>query len=95
MAWELLGKVQCAFSKVMVLLIIVQINRNAMSFVANRVSFLLGLNGPSLTLDTACSSSAYALDVAFKYIQSGACDSAIVAGTQLNLNPQTAIEYSR
>jgi len=70
-------------------------NRNAMFFVANRVSYLLGLCGPSLVLDTACSSSAYALDVAYKYIRNGACDSAIVAGSQLNLNPQTAIEYAR
>jgi len=63
--------------------------------VANRVSYLLGLRGPSMVLDTACSSSAYALDVAFKYIQNGACDSAIVAGSQINLNPQTVIEYFR
>jgi len=63
--------------------------------VANRVSFILGLQGPSMVLDTACSSSAYALDIAYKYIQNGACDSAIVAGSQLNLNPQTPVEYFR
>ena len=69
--------------------------RNATFYLANRVSYALGLCGPSFVVDTACSSSAYALDCAYKYIMSGACDSAIVGGSQLALNPQTNIEYSR
>lgn len=45
--------------------------------------------------DTACSSSAYALDVAYKYIKSGACDAALVAGSQLVLNVCSTFEYYR
>ncbi|KAL7042296.1 hypothetical protein ACKWTF_001098 [Chironomus riparius] len=68
---------------------------NANFYLSNRLSYALGLCGPSFTVDTACSSSAYALDCAYKYIMSGACDSAIVGGSQLVLNLQTTLEYSR
>ena len=48
-----------------------------------------------MTVDTACSSSAYALDCAYKYIMSGACDAAIVGGSQLVLNLTSTVEYTR
>lgn len=53
----------------------------------NRISFLLDLKGPSMTTDTACSSSFYALNAAVGDIKSGKCDAAIVAGTNLILSP--------
>ncbi|KAI1743139.1 ketoacyl-synt-domain-containing protein [Xylaria scruposa] len=49
----------------------------------NRISFVFNLKGPSLTVNTACSSSMYALDLACKAMYSGDCDSAIVGGTNL------------
>ncbi|KAI3331710.1 ketoacyl-synt-domain-containing protein [Xylariaceae sp. AK1471] len=52
---------------------------------ANRLSYVFNLNGPSITLNTACSSSLYALDLACKMICSGQCDSAIVGGVNLML----------
>ncbi|KAG5669844.1 hypothetical protein PVAND_000135 [Polypedilum vanderplanki] len=61
---------------------------------ANRISYLFGLHGPSLVLDTACSSSASALDVAYHYIKSGVCDAALVGGIQLNLNILIFSEYN-
>ncbi|KAG5683715.1 hypothetical protein PVAND_012980 [Polypedilum vanderplanki] len=70
----------------------VTIGNSTFSF-SNRVSYTLGLSGPSLTLDTACSSSGYALDCAFHYLNSGVCDAAIVAGTQLTLVPSMFFEY--
>jgi fatty acid synthase, animal type len=48
-----------------------------------------------MTLDSACSSSGYALDCARRYIQSGACDAAIVGGTALTLNFSSTVEYAR
>ncbi|KAI1483084.1 ketoacyl-synt-domain-containing protein [Daldinia eschscholtzii] len=52
----------------------------------NRVSYVYNLTGPSLTVNTACSSSLYALDLACKSLASGECDSAIVGGTNLILD---------
>ncbi|MES9928133.1 MAG: beta-ketoacyl-[acyl-carrier-protein] synthase family protein [Candidatus Thiodiazotropha sp. 6PDIVS] len=40
----------------------------------------LGLNGPSITISTACSSSAKVFAAANRYISAGVCDAAIVGG---------------
>lgn len=65
------------------------------AMLANRVSYCLGLVGPSFMLDTACSSSMYALDVAFSAIRNGECDSAIVGGSNLCLHPFTTLQFAR
>lgn len=62
---------------------------------ANRVSFCLGLNGPSFLCDTACSSSMYALDIAFNSIRSGECDAALVGGSNLILHPYVTLQFAR
>lgn len=43
----------------------------AMSIAANRVSFTFNLTGPSLVIDTACSSFFFALHYAWRAIKSG------------------------
>jgi fatty acid synthase len=50
---------------------LILLNRNSRFYIANRLSYALGLNGPSLMIDTACSSSGYALDCAFRYMNEG------------------------
>ena len=65
------------------------------SMMANRISYSLDLKGPSDTIDTACSSSVYALDAAFSAIRSGQCEAAIVCGTNLLLHPYTSINFMR
>ncbi|XP_055308879.1 fatty acid synthase-like, partial [Sitodiplosis mosellana] len=65
------------------------------AMLANRVSYCLGLTGPSFMLDTACSSSMYALDAAFSAIRSGECDAALVGGTNLLLHPYTTLQFAR
>lgn len=60
---------------------------------SNRVSFALGLRGPSFTLDSACSSAITALDIAVKYMRSGACETALVAGSNLILHPNNSLQY--
>ncbi|KAI0172251.1 putative polyketide synthase [Hypoxylon sp. FL1284] len=53
---------------------------------ASRISYVFDLKGPSLTVNTACSSSLYALDLACKAIASGECDGAVVCGVNLILH---------
>ncbi|MEI7253666.1 SDR family NAD(P)-dependent oxidoreductase [Dickeya dadantii] len=57
------------------------------SSVANRVSFYFNLNGPSVALDTMCSSSLTALHIACQALQSGDCKMAIAGGVNLIVHP--------
>jgi thioester reductase-like protein len=61
----------------------------AFSIAANRISYLFDLRGPSLAVDTACSSGLTALDMAVKSIQSGASDAAIVGAVNCLMLPET------
>ncbi|EZA57700.1 Fatty acid synthase [Ooceraea biroi] len=65
------------------------------AMLANRISYWLGIHGPSYTLDSACSSSLYALENAYRSILDGQCDSAIVGGSNLCLHPYVSLQYSR
>ena len=67
---------------------------NSHSVLANRVSFLLNLRGPSAPIDTACSSSLVALHRAIESIHTGSCDMAIVGGVQVMLSPAAYISFS-
>jgi acyl transferase domain-containing protein len=58
-----------------------------LSILSNRINYLLNLKGPSLTVDTACASSMYALHLAVNSLRAGDCDAAIVGGTNLIQNP--------
>ena len=66
---------------------------NSHSVLANRVSFLLNLRGPSAPIDTACSSSLVALHRAIESIHTGSCDMAIVGGVQVMLTPAAYISF--
>lgn len=65
------------------------------SIVSNRISYWLKLKGPSFILDTACSSSSYAFEHAYKAIKSGQCDNAIVGGSNLCLHPNVTLQFAR
>src|SRR5262245_49421340 len=67
---------------------------NSHSVLANRVSFLLNLRGPSAPIDTACSSSLVALSRAVESIHMGSCEMAIVGGVQVMLSPAAYISFS-
>jgi fatty acid synthase len=51
----------------------------------------MDLTGPSFILDSACSSSGYALHLAYSAIKRGDCDAAFVCGASLFLKPNTMI----
>lgn len=55
--------------------------------IANRVSYVFDFRGPSLAIDTMCSSSLYALHLACQSIQLGESDAAVVGGINLCLHP--------
>ena len=59
---------------------------SSFSSIANRVSYILNLGGPSLAVDTMCSSSLTALHLACNSIHSGECEVAIVGGVNLSLH---------
>lgn len=67
------------------------ITGGGIALLSNRVSYLFNLRGPSLTLDTACSSSMYALHLACLAIQSGECTAAVVGGSNLILTPECQV----
>jgi polyketide synthase PksN len=57
------------------------------SSIANRVSYWFNFRGPSLAVDTMCSSSLMAIHLAVHHIQKGSCDAAIAGGTNLSIHP--------
>ncbi|MHB1946559.1 MAG: beta-ketoacyl synthase N-terminal-like domain-containing protein [Gammaproteobacteria bacterium] len=60
---------------------------NAISIAANRISYLFDLHGPSIVVDSACSSSMTSLYLACLNIQNKSCDLALVCGAKLNILP--------
>ncbi|MEU8242628.1 SDR family NAD(P)-dependent oxidoreductase [Actinoplanes missouriensis] len=67
----------------------------AHAVLANRVSHLLDLHGPSEAVDTACSSSLVAVHHAIRALQHGDCDLAIAGGVNLTLSPAVFTSFSR
>lgn len=65
------------------------------SMLANKLSYIFNLNGPSFSLDTGCSSSLYALIYAMNDIKTGKCDAAIVGGTNILLNPAKTAQFNK
>ncbi|MFJ1754071.1 SDR family NAD(P)-dependent oxidoreductase [Kitasatospora sp. NPDC088134] len=59
---------------------------------ANRISYTLGLHGPSLTLDTAQSSALTALHLAHRAVRDGDCALALAGGVNLILTDRSTEE---
>ncbi|PQE23080.1 polyketide synthase protein [Rutstroemia sp. NJR-2017a WRK4] len=55
--------------------------------IANRVSYEYNLKGPSVVIKTGCSASLVALHQACRALQTGDCEAALVAGTNLIMEP--------
>ncbi|GGZ80830.1 type I polyketide synthase [Streptomyces bluensis] len=63
--------------------------------IANRVSYALGLNGPSLTVDTSQSSSLVAVHLACESLRAQEAELALAAGVNLNLLAEGVVGAER
>ena len=67
----------------------------SLSVLAGRISFVFGLSGPSVVVDTACSSGIVALAGGFSGLRLGLATAALSAAVNLMLLPQTTAMYHR
>jgi acyl transferase domain-containing protein/acyl carrier protein/ubiquinone/menaquinone biosynthesis C-methylase UbiE len=68
---------------------------NAHSVASGRISYILGLQGPSVSVDTACSSSLVAVHLACQSLKADECRMALAGGVNLILMPDTTIILSK
>ncbi|CAG1770041.1 partial polyketide synthase PksN, partial [uncultured bacterium] len=68
---------------------------NTASIAANRLSYFYDLRGPSMAIDTACSSSVVAFHQACQSILSGESEQALAGGVSLHLHPYGFIIFSK
>jgi acyl transferase domain-containing protein/NADPH:quinone reductase-like Zn-dependent oxidoreductase/SAM-dependent methyltransferase/acyl carrier protein len=67
----------------------------AHSIASGRVSYVLGLQGPSLSVDTACSSSLVAIHLACQGLRNRECRLALAGGVNVILSPEIFSALSR
>jgi acyl transferase domain-containing protein/acyl carrier protein/SAM-dependent methyltransferase len=65
------------------------------SIIAARVSYVLGLEGPSLTVNTACSSSLVAIHLACQSLRHGESTLALAGGVNLILSPTSTVAMTK
>ncbi len=61
--------------------------------IANRVSYFCNFHGPSMAVDTVCSSSLTAVHLALESIRHGECEVALAGGVNLSLHPNKYLTY--
>ncbi|MFI7601295.1 type I polyketide synthase [Actinoplanes sp. NPDC049681] len=67
---------------------------NTFAGVAGRMSYFLGVRGPSLAVDTACASSLTAVHLACQSLRAGESDIAVAGGANALLTPTVSIAMS-
>ncbi|MEC0959118.1 type I polyketide synthase, partial [Bacillus inaquosorum] len=72
----------------------VAVNGNAAS-IANRVSYFCNFHGPSMAVDTMCSSSLTAIHLACQHLQRGSCEAAIAGGVNISIHPNKYVALNQ
>ncbi|KAM5346093.1 hypothetical protein ACJ41O_009098 [Fusarium nematophilum] len=65
------------------------------AFLSGRISYAFGFKGPSMVLDTACSSSMVSIYHACKALRSGDCTAALAGGVNVISSPDMYLGLSR
>lgn len=68
---------------------------NALSMAANRISYQFNLRGPSIAVDTACSSALVAIHQACQSLRVGDCEIAIAGGVNAILSPELTSAFTQ
>ena len=68
---------------------------NALALAANRLSYVYDWRGPSLAIDTACSSALVAIHQACNSLRTGESDLAMAGGVNLILTPHWSVSFAR
>jgi acyl transferase domain-containing protein/NADPH:quinone reductase-like Zn-dependent oxidoreductase/NAD(P)-dependent dehydrogenase (short-subunit alcohol dehydrogenase family)/acyl carrier protein len=68
---------------------------NALSIAANRLSYVFGLQGPSMAVDTACSSSLAAIHLACRSLSTGESTLALAGGVNIILSPTITVNFTK
>lgn len=63
--------------------------------IANRVSYTFDFDGPSMALDTSCSSSLTAAHMAVESLRRGECTVALAGGVNVSVHPQKYLQLAQ